>query len=84
MKKKIIKTKKTKKTKKDKKDKKDKKTKKIKKYYKQKGGEEKMSVIDPDIIKRKKEREKKRLMLQTLIKLARVKNQKSQNFGKPF
>ena len=66
--------KKTKKTKINKKTKKDKKT---KKYYKQKGCEEKMSDLDPDIIKRRKEREKKQLLLQTVIKLAREKTQKN-------
>lgn len=84
MKKKFIKTIKINKNKKYNKTKKDKKTKKTKKYYKQKGGEEKMSVIDPGIKKREEERKKKQMMIQTLIKLAREKNQKNQNFGKPF
>ena len=61
------------------------KTKKINKYNKktkkstnQNGGEEEhMSNLDADIVKRQKEREKKKILLQTLIRLI-LKNKNKQ------
>ena len=54
------------------------KTKKNRQYVnaKQKGGEEKMSNLDPEIEKRQKEKKKKQLLIQTLIKLIMEKNLK--------
>ena len=60
---------KTKKNMKNKKIKKTKKNKKNKKYYSQKGGEEHMSDLDPEIKKRQEAKQKKRLLLQTLTRL---------------
>ena len=54
------------------------KTKKNRQYVnaKQKGGEEKMSNLDPEIEKRQKEKKKKQLLIQTLIKLIMEKKLK--------
>ena len=59
---------------------------KTKKYFRQKGGEEHLSDIEPGILERQKQRqkekEKKQLVLQTLIRLILEKQNKNINFGK--
>ncbi len=73
---------KTKKNMKNMRNKKTKKTKKNKKYYSQKGGEEHMSELDPEIKKRQAAKQKKRLLLQTLTKLIIEKSKQNKIIGK--
>ena len=81
-----MKKKNNKKTKKPKNHKKNKtnKNKKTIKCVKQKGGEEHMANLDPEIKKRREEKEKKQLLLQTLVKLIRERSKKNKNPGKQF
>jgi hypothetical protein len=81
-----MKKKNNKKTKKPKNHKKNKtnKNKKTIKCVKQKGGEEHMSNLDPEIKKRREEKEKKRLLLQTLVKLIRERAKKNKNPGNQY
>ena len=76
----LKKTKNNKNKKKDNKKKDNKKNKdynKTKKYVKQKGGEERMSDLDPEIRRIQKEKKQKQILLQTLIKIITEKNKKN-------